>query len=121
MKQQDASRVAAIINAIYSNSQGKLIGVKEFPLTPLFRENKFYAAEQAQIMEFLKVNLVSIIGERAGMKYMWKGEMPDTEKIALEIIRFCDTDNQNKKKSIKYRKDKVAKTEKPEEIGRAHV
>jgi hypothetical protein len=121
MKQQDVSRIAVVINTIYNNSLGKMISVKEFPMTPIFKENKFYATEQAQILEYMKERLITVIGERAGMKYMWKGEMPDTNKIALEIIKHCDADNKNKSKNIKDAKAKLTKVEKPKELTKRFV
>jgi hypothetical protein len=114
MKQQDITRIAAVINAIYSNSQGELIGVKEFPLSPIFKQQKFYPNEQVPIMDYLKEHLIYVTGERAGMKYKWKGDMPDAEKIAQDIIDFYAANKKDKPKIAKVKKMVVAVVDKPE-------
>ncbi|MGV8964557.1 MAG: hypothetical protein ACOH2V_14415 [Candidatus Saccharimonadaceae bacterium] len=98
MKQDDKPKIAKLLNVIYDNSKGKMVSVSHFPLTPVFLKLNIYSNDRVKIMDYLKDRLIFHEGLRAGFKYMWKGDMPDTAKIAQEIIDYYTSkDNRNPK------------------------
>jgi len=100
----DSPRIAKVISAIQSASMGKMISVKDAPLTVLFNEQKIYSEDRMKIMDYLKERLIFHEGARAGMKYMWKGDFSDSEKIAEEIVDYY-----SKNEPLKYRVTETTK------------
>ena len=107
MKQNDLKRIASAINEIYANSKGKMVSVNKAPLTPVFVKNNIYSNDRAKIMDYLKDRLIFHEGLRAGMKYRWIGDLPDTEKIAQDIIDFYHNLNNRDPKYVRTIKTEV--------------
>ena len=107
MKQDDLKRIAQALNAIYANSKGKMVSVNKAPLTPVFIKYNIYSNDRVKIMDYLKERLIFHEGLKAGMKYMWKGDLPDTEKIAQDIIDFYHSQNNRDPKYVRTLKTEV--------------
>ncbi|MGV8947567.1 MAG: hypothetical protein ACOH1N_14155 [Lutibacter sp.] len=107
MKKVDIPRIAAVLNAIYDNSKGKMVSVSEKPLTPCFDNVKIYSDDRVKIMDYLKDRLLWHEGYRAGLKYMWKGDMPDTAKIAEDIVDYYSNKENLDPKFVKTVKKEV--------------
>lgn len=114
MQLKDVPKIASALNHIYAQSKGKMVSVHDKPIGPIFLKHNIFSNDRAKVIDYLKSKVIWHEGERSGLKYKWIGDVPDTTKLATDIVEFYIAKKQKNPKTTITVKKEIVDVEKKE-------